>query len=139
MCWSIVIHEPSFGHWCARMDVQMTALMISPATSASQPGPLGMANSDRTEMPVSAAPVHCVLRPGKRRRIPLEAITIASPPMQTMAIARPPRFMGTAEPGIPTPAPPRRLSRRGAVSPPAAASFSSTPASASTTWTAAPE
>src|SRR2546421_16283 len=37
---SMTIHDPSFGHLCARMDAQITALTISPTASASQPAPL---------------------------------------------------------------------------------------------------
>src|SRR5438874_3557687 len=87
---SMTIHDPSFGHLCARMDAQITALTISPTTSASQPAPLLIEISDTTDAPVSPAPASWLPLPGNRRRAPLEARTMANAPMQRIVMPRPP-------------------------------------------------
>src|SRR5438067_4706370 len=87
---SITIHDPSRGHLCARIDAQMTALTISPTTSASQPAPLFIARSESTEPPARPAPASWVRLPGNWRRAALEPSRMANPAMQRMVMPRPP-------------------------------------------------
>ena len=86
----MIIQEPSFGHLCARMDDQTTALTMRPITRAIHPAPLPIATSDRADTAVRPAPASRAFAPGNCRRAPLEARTITSASMQSTVTSRPP-------------------------------------------------